>query len=521
MILTRKVAFYIRVSTERQAKVEEGSLKNQEQMLRSELEHRNSLCNNWGIFTASYVDEGISGKTINRPAFQRLLNDIEIGLVDTVMFTELSRLSRSLKDFLNIFEFFRKYNCDLICLKTNLDTTSPYQELVTKMLMVFAEFERERTSRRTSTNAYERSKRGLANGGQTILGYRRDNKRKGYLLIDKTESEVVRTIFNTYIKERSIRRTTDLIAERYVGLTPKLKKVDPSRIYGILTNKAYIGIRTINRRDRTEYEEVQAVWGPIIEKELFQKAQTILQVNRDRYHSRGAQRYSYLLSGLLRCGKCGELLQGKSAYSRTGKKYYYYSHKSTCPKGGMNRIDAQIAQGLVLDWLKDIEANGEKFQQLGEEGKKRIRKRIAYLRESFKELETEEIDLKDKIESRIQELTRTSSKVVRDSIEKSIIELEQERKENKEKRLCVNNTILELENLIFEDQNLFSEYSGWIQEVLNQPENGIKKGLKDLIASLILQETQIKVALSGVNLKEPVRVVFASAPCAEYTNYHL
>ena len=92
----RKVAFYIRVSTERQARVEEGSLKNQEQMLRAELDRRNAQRPGWGAFVESYVDEGISAKTTNRPAFQRLMRDIELGKIDTVLFTELSRLSRSL-----------------------------------------------------------------------------------------------------------------------------------------------------------------------------------------------------------------------------------------------------------------------------------------------------------------------------------------------------------------------------------------------------------------------------------------
>ncbi len=64
---------------------------------------------------------------------QRMMRDIELARIDTVMFTELSRLSRSLKDFLNIFEFAQRYSCDLVCLKTEIDTTSPYQSLVTKI----------------------------------------------------------------------------------------------------------------------------------------------------------------------------------------------------------------------------------------------------------------------------------------------------------------------------------------------------------------------------------------------------
>jgi site-specific DNA recombinase len=337
----RKVAFYIRVSTERQAKVEEGSLKNQEQMLRAELDRRNLHCKDWGCFVESYVDEGISAKTTNRPAFQRLMRDIELGRIDTVMFTELSRLSRSLKDFLNIFEFAQRHACDLVCLKTEIDTTSPYQGLVTKILIVFSEFEREMTSHRTAVNAYERSKRGLANGGQVLLGYRRDKKHKGRLLIEETEAEVVRAIFQTYAREKSIRRTTDRIKERFEGKSPRLKRITPGKIYSALNNKGYIGIRQINTHSKEGREEVPAAWAPIVTERLFQKAQTILKSNTVRYHRRGPEHYLYLLSGLLACGKCGQRLQGRSAYSSNGKRYY--SHRSKCPEGGLDRIDAEMA----------------------------------------------------------------------------------------------------------------------------------------------------------------------------------
>ena len=107
-------------------------------MLEAELERRDQQSVGWGIFVDAYVDEGLSGKNTNRPAFQRMMADAEIGRIDTVMFTELSRLSRSLKDFLNIFEFAQKHQCDLVCLKTDIDTTSPYKSLITKILMIFA-----------------------------------------------------------------------------------------------------------------------------------------------------------------------------------------------------------------------------------------------------------------------------------------------------------------------------------------------------------------------------------------------
>ncbi|PIV42071.1 MAG: hypothetical protein COS27_08120, partial [Nitrospirae bacterium CG02_land_8_20_14_3_00_41_53] len=204
----------------------------------------------------------------NRPAFQKMLKDIEIGKIDTIMFTELSRLSRSLKDFLHIFEWTQKYSCDLICLKTDIDTTSPYKNLITKILMVFGEFEREMTSQRTSINAYERSKRGLASGGFTPLGYYRDKKKKGYLLIDKKESGIVQDIFKTYIKKKSIQRTTEAIKLKYADSNLGLSKINKGRVYSILTNKSYIGVREIYKKDKSKYEEVKAVWNGIIDEKV-------------------------------------------------------------------------------------------------------------------------------------------------------------------------------------------------------------------------------------------------------------
>jgi site-specific DNA recombinase len=508
----RKVAFYIRVSTERQAKVEEGSLKNQEQMLRAELERRNLQHKDWGAFVENYVDEGISAKTTNRPAFQRLMRDIELGRIDTVMFTELSRLSRSLKDFLNIFEFAQRHACDLVCLKTEIDTTSPYQGLVTKILIVFSEFEREMTSRRTAINAYERSKRGLANGGQVLLGYRRDKKHKGRLLIDDTEAAVVRAIFQTYARERSIRRTTDRIKARFEGKSPRLKRITSGKIYSALTNKGYIGIRQINTHSKDGREEVPAAWAPIVTPYLFQKAQDILKSNTVRYHRRGPERYLYLLSGLLACGKCGQRLQGRSAYSSNGKRHRYYSHRTKCPEGGLDRIDAELAQELVLAWLRDVASNGQRFRELEAQGRKRIAHHIGELRESLRGLEAEGAAIEERVEARIQELTRTRTEAVRESIEKSILDLRQRKKGVEEKQTFVLDVIRQTESILKSQEDQFTVYGRRIQKVLDQKGYGLKLGIHGLISRLLLIASEMKLALSGVGLKEPVRVVFAFAP---------
>ncbi len=449
----RKVAFYIRVSTERQAKVEEGSLKNQEQILLAELEKRNLQNKDWG---------------------------------------------------------------ELI--ETDIDTTSPYKNLITKILMVFGEFEREMTSQRTSINAYERSKRGLANGGFVPLGYKRDKNKKGYLIVDNKEAEIVKEIFKTYIKEKSIKKTMIIIKSKYEGLNSNLKKITTSKIYSILTNKACIGIKEIYKRDKNKYEEVKAVWKKIIDEKIFKQAGNLLQINKDKYHSKKSNNFNYLLSGLIRCGKCGEKLQGKSAYSSINKKHYYYSHKNTCKDKGINRIEAKAIHKLVMDWLKDISINGDKFRQLQEQGKIRINKRINFLNKSIKELNSEKIKLEKEIEIRVAELVNTQSDIIKNSIEKSIVRLEEGKKDIEGKKIYIEYEIEELNKLIADDKNLFNEYSQRIKDVLKCDD--IKGKLRDIIAFIRLEETDIKIALSGVNQKGLVSMVFVSAPLTgQISNY--
>ena len=126
--------------------------------------------------------------------------------------------------------------------------------------------------------------------------------------------------------------------------------------------------------------------------------------------------------------------------------------------------------------------------------------------------ESEGAALKKQVEARIQELTRTKAEVVRDSIEKSITDLGQRQKELEDKRLFADYAVRELESTVQNDGDAFSAYSRRIRKVLDMPAEGLKAGLLGLIAGLLLADTEIKVALSGVPLREPVRLLFASSP---------
>ena len=135
----RKVAYYIRVSTEEQAQNPEGSIKNQEERLKLTLRLKNEMAL-FGEFAGIYVDAGRSGKDMNRPELKRLLKDIQAGAITMVMVTELSRLSRSIKDFSEIWEFMQRHECGFLSLRENFDTSTAAGEMMLYSIANFAHY---------------------------------------------------------------------------------------------------------------------------------------------------------------------------------------------------------------------------------------------------------------------------------------------------------------------------------------------------------------------------------------------
>ena len=377
------------MSTENQARVAEGSLKNQEQMLSAELRRRNAA-KKWGRHVGSYVDGGFSGKNTDRPGFKRLLADVERGAVDAIFFTELSRLSRSLKDFLHIFEFTQEHRCDLICLKTEIDTTSPFSNLVVRILMVFAEFEREMTADRIKRNAYERSRRGLAYGGFEPLGYKRDPEHKGRLLVDEHEAGIVRDIFSTYARKRSLIEALKVLKKKYDH--PRIQKLSRNGIYGILTSKVYIGIREIQNNGNVE--EVPGAWQAIITNRTFEQVRDILSGNGPGPRS---PRHNYIFSGLIRCAECGKKLQGKSGKGRSGQPRYYYAHPGRCAEGGLHSIEADDAHKLIEEWLGAVSGDKERFDELVADGRDALARRLRAQTANLKRLNYEDAALRKRL----------------------------------------------------------------------------------------------------------------------------
>ncbi len=166
-----RISLYIRVSTEEQAENPEGSIRNQEERLRTTVKMKN-LDGQFGKIVKVYVDRARSGKNTNRVELQKLLHAIRQKETDLVMVTELSRISRSIKDFSDIWDLMKENGCGFYSLRENFDTTNAAGEMVLFIVANIAQFERRQISERVAANFNARAQRGLFNGGSIPLGFK-------------------------------------------------------------------------------------------------------------------------------------------------------------------------------------------------------------------------------------------------------------------------------------------------------------------------------------------------------------
>lgn len=328
-----KIAIYLRVSTEEQAENPEGSIKNQEQRIREFIKLKN-MVEPFGEVVAVFSDPGVSAKDMNRPGFQRMLTVIQLGEVNLVLVTELSRFSRSTKDFAALQEFLEEHDCKFLSMRENFDTSGAAGSMVMNLMVSIAEFERRQTAERISHSFLARSKRGLYNGGSLPIGYRIDQSKPGFLFVDPDEAEIVKFVFQSFLKQGTLAATAKFLTSKNIRPPKKVHGSGAVResqftvdsLYRLLKNKVYIGIKVYQTKQGPE--EVPAVWEPIMDVETFDRANTLLAKNRHHKRTHGENRYPYILSGITFCEQCGERMSGKSAHGKGGK-VGYYEHMKT------------------------------------------------------------------------------------------------------------------------------------------------------------------------------------------------
>ena len=160
-----KTGIYLRVSTEEQAR-EGFSIHAQKEKLTSY-----ANINDWDIYDF-YIDDGISGKNItDRPSINRLIEDVKCGNVNNVLIYKLDRLTRSVKDLINLIELFEKYNCSFNSVTEKLDTSNAVGRMFIKIIGIFAEFERENLAERVSFGYEQKTREGNYTNCNGVNGY--------------------------------------------------------------------------------------------------------------------------------------------------------------------------------------------------------------------------------------------------------------------------------------------------------------------------------------------------------------
>ncbi len=403
----KRVALVLRVSTDRQAANDEGSLKTQLQRLRKHIEYKTAACGEEWVEAGVYELRGVSGKVSMRSKeYQRLFADIQAGRVNTVLCTALERLCRSVKDFLWFFEFLNEHGAEFVCLKQNYDTTSAQGRLFVTIMMALAEFEREQTSERTRDATIARAERGLWNGGR-LLGYDADPVKKGSLIPNPQEAVIVQYAFDKYLECGSIVETADAMnrrgyrSKRYTSRRNVYRpgvEFQKTVVQYVLKNPAYVGKKELHKRTKgkqgSQYQIVDAVWPAIVEQEKFTQAQRLMAENgqSNRNGAKPIEHVYCLGKGLLGCGRCGTGMEGESATGRTGKKYFYYRCKSRAC--GL-RVAAEEVEGVVLDRLRLLADDAELLSRLTAEtnrrlqqGKPRLERQRAGLEKDLREVKT-------------------------------------------------------------------------------------------------------------------------------------
>ena len=264
-----------------------------------------------------YSDEGYSGKNLNRPEMRRLLNAVECGQVDVVLIYKLDRLSRRVRDVLELVELFGKYDVALYSLNENLDLSSPFGRAALKMSATFSELERETIVERMEMGKHARAVSGKYScPGRPPFGYAL-NRESDRLDVVPEEAEIVREMFDKYIEGLSLRKLYAYCKSkypnvRYFSCSTCCKPVIERPLYaGYFMHKGEL-IKAVN-------------CDPIISYETYLLAQEAVRRNTTvREHDNTP----YLLTGLLTCGKCGRAFCGKRrTHKRSGEvKYEYVSY---------------------------------------------------------------------------------------------------------------------------------------------------------------------------------------------------
>lgn len=418
------VGLYPRVSTEDQSRFGHSLDEQKDRMYK--------LCDYKGYEVYNvYEDAGISAKNMNRPAFQEMIQDIKDGKINKIIVYKLDRLTRSIKDLEEICTFLEENNCSLESMCEDINTSTANGKFFIRMLTILAQLEIERTSERTKFGMVGAVKKGHF-VGRPPIGYDKVDKK---LVINDIESEVIRRIFDLYIKGVAANAITKILNEEKA----LNRKWIPTLVDRILSNEIYIG--NYVHRKTVSVEESQKFIGvapAIIEEEVFNIAQIQKQKNLKNYK----RKQTYIFMQSIKCPKCGTIMGGCSSKSHTGEKHCYYQCANCKTRVSEKKIEKQMINFLddMLDFFllidntykpylyRDTEKELKKCNKIIDE----LNTKEKRIKSAFVDGIVEEIELKDELD-----FIKNEKKIIEEKIKDLTIKESTEDHKN-EMRLIYN-----------------------------------------------------------------------------------
>jgi len=348
-----RCAIYTRKSTEHGLELEFNSLDAQREACEAYIKSQASQ--GWRVLPQSYDDPAYSGGTLERPALRQLLYDIEADLIDVVVVYKIDRLTRSLADFAKLVETFDRKSISFVAVTQQFNTTSSMGRLTLNVLLSFAQFERELASERVRDKVAASRRKGKWTGGTVPLGYDAKDKK---LIINPTEANTVRTIFNSYLDLKSFSLLVQDLDRR--GIVTKQRDTRMPKYQGgipftygplahLLKNRIYLGeVHHDGKWYPAEHE-------PILDGTTFDKVQETLATNRTLRTTKRSE------SGALLCGKLYDDRGNRMSPSfsvKNGVRYRFYVSSAIlrgrkAAAGSVARLPADLIEGIVITAVRN------------------------------------------------------------------------------------------------------------------------------------------------------------------------
>ena len=468
---------YIRLSREDDDKVMMSeSITNQKSLLLQYVKE-----NNLRVYDI-YIDDGYSGTNFDRPDFNRLLNDIELGKVNMVITKDMSRLGRDYIGTGNLIEkYFPEHNVRYIAVTDNIDTfldssnndIAPFKAIMNDMYA-------KDISKKIKSSLKAKQKEGKWVGGRTPFGYEQDPDDKNHLVVNEEQALVVKRIFDMCLEGLSFFKIAKQLTNQGVK-TPagyysfewksnynlKYGEWHSKTIGDILTNQMYIGDMVQNRRNKVNYKVkkvirnnpkdyiiVENTHEPIIDKEIFYEVQKRIPKNVGR----NEKKENHLLDGLLYCGDCGQRISITSRRKKDNRCYticnYYrtYMKQKLCTTHSNNydELENIIIKSLAemcLNYINRDKIKDNVFNNLKEYNRVNNKKELEILILDIKKI-NDNLD--------IIYIDKLNKKITEEQFERVKVKLENEiiAKQNRYNDLNnnINNTkILESKNKMIDE----------------------------------------------------------------------